>query len=423
MSSNSNMDGKKPTGSESIVCFTACDGDCETVTDTLSHPCQYFLIHALQRYKIFHSKKNQTSYEIFVLENIALQENFPRGGFFHIKLLAVRTAFLHKRGQIRATGAASNDSYTKLLLIRSMENYKVLSALGQGTWGVVHKAEQKLSGRVVAIKKIKSERPEEGVNFTAVREIKLLREFRHENIVELVDCFTTPDQAVCLVYECAFTDLEKILGNKSISISLADTKQHLLSLLRAISACHDRWILHRDLKPDNMLFLEDGTMKLADFGLARMYGTPKTRLSPQAITLWYKPPELLLGASEYSSSADMWSVGCIFAELLLRRPFLQGQTDLSQLDTIFTVFGTPNETNWADFQTLPLCTRGLEWDETTAIPFDEIFTAAPKDAISLLRSILVLDPNMRFTATQCLSHPYFSNDPVPTLKEKLVLTA
>ena len=95
---------------------------------------------------------------------------------------------------------------------------------------------------------------------------------------------------------------------------------------------------------DNMLFLEDGTMKLADFGLARMYGTPKTRLSPQAITLWYKPPELLLGASEYSAAADMWSVGCIFAELLLRRPFLQGkQTDISQLDTIFTVFGTPNE--------------------------------------------------------------------------------
>ena len=95
---------------------------------------------------------------------------------------------------------------------------------------------------------------------------------------------------------------------------------------------------------DNMLFLEDGTMRLADFGLARMYGTPKTRLSPQAITLWYKPPELLLGASEYSAAADMWSVGCIFAELLLRRPFLQGnQTDISQLDTIFKVFGTPNE--------------------------------------------------------------------------------
>ena len=103
-----------------------------------------------------------------------------------------------------------------------------------------------------------------------------------------------------------------------------------------------------------MLFLKDGTMKLADFGLARMYGTPKQRLSPQAITLWYKPPELLLGASQYSSAADMWSVGCIFAELLLRRPFLQGnQTDISQLDKIFTVFGTPNQTNWPDYGMLP----------------------------------------------------------------------
>ena len=163
-------------------------------------------------------------------------------------------------------------------------------------------------------------------------------------------------------------------------------------------------------------------MKLADFGLARMYGTPKQRLSPQAITLWYKPPELLLGATEYSSAADMWSVGCIFAELLLRRPFLQGnQTDISQLDKIFTVFGTPNQTNWPDYETLPLCARGLQWDETTALPFDEIFPAAPSDAIKLLRGILVLDPNMRLSASQCLSHPYFSNDPPPTPKEKIVL--
>jgi cyclin-dependent kinase 7 len=305
-----------------------------------------------------------------------------------------------------------------------MENYKVIKALGQGTWGVVHMAEQKGTGRIVAIMKIKSERPEEGVNFTAVREIKLLRGFKHENVIELVDCFSTPDQAVCLVYECAYTDLEKILANKKISISLADIKRHMLSLLSAVSACHSQWILHRDLKPDNLLFLKDGTTKLADFGLARMYGTPKTRLSPQAITLWYKPPELLLGACEYSSAADMWSVGCIFAELLLRRPFLQGKnSDISQLDTIFTVFGTPNETNWPDYEALPLCTRGLQWDETTAIPFDEIFTAAPKDAISLLRSILVLDPNMRLDASQSLSHPYFSNDPPPTPKQNLVLTA
>jgi serine/threonine protein kinase len=121
-----------------------------------------------------------------------------------------------------------------------MENYSVKKALGQGTWGVVHMAEQKGTGRIVAIKKIKSERPEEGVNFTAVREVKLLREFKHENIIELVDCFTTPDQAVCLVYECAQTDLEKILANRAIPISMADTKRHLLSLLRAVAACHER---------------------------------------------------------------------------------------------------------------------------------------------------------------------------------------
>jgi cyclin-dependent kinase 7 len=303
-----------------------------------------------------------------------------------------------------------------------MDHYKVIGELGRGTWGVVHEATQISTGRIVAIKKIKSVNPEEGVNFTAVREIKLLREFKHENVIELVDVFPTPDQAVCLVYERAFTDLEKIINDKSIPISLADIKKHLQSLLQAISACHDRWILHRDLKPDNLLFMTDGSMKLADFGLARMYGTPKQRLSPQAITLWYKPPEMLLGAYEYSSAADMWSVGCIFAELLLRRPFMPGNnSDISQLDIIFSLFGTPNETNWPDHKALPLCTRGLLWDDVPGIPFSEIFTAAPKDAISLLRSILALDPNMRFTALQSLSHPYFTNDPPPTPKEKLVL--
>mmetsp|Transcript_15203 Transcript_15203/g.22973 ORF Transcript_15203/g.22973 Transcript_15203/m.22973 type:complete len:205 (-) Transcript_15203:93-707(-) len=203
---------------------------------------------------------------------------------------------------------------------------------------------------------------------------------------------------------------------------MADVKQYMLQLLRAVEACHARFILHRDLKPDNCLFLTDGTMKLADFGLARMYGTPKTRLSPQAITLWYKPPELLLGAYEYSAAVDMWSVGCIFAELLLRRPLLQGlETDISQLDKIFSVFGTPTENNWPDHKALPLPSRGLTWDDSPPIPIDEIFTTAPKDALSLLRNVLVLDPNQRFTATQCLNHPYFITQPSPTPRTRLQL--
>jgi len=259
-------------------------------------------------------------------------------------------------------------------------------------------------------------------NLNSPNYFMLAGEFKHPNIIELVDCFITTDLAMCLVLEYAYTDLERIIKNRAISLSMADIKQHMFSLLTAVEACHSRWILHRDLKPDNMLYVKDGTMKLGDFGLARLYGTPKTRLSPEAITLWYKPPELLLGAYEYNSSADMWSVGCIFAELLLRKPFLQGQhTDINQLTEIFKVFGTPTDTSWPEHKALPLPSRGLTWDECPPVPFDEIFTAAPKDALSLLRSLLVLDPNERFSAVQCLNHPYFVNQPSPTPTQNLEL--
>ena len=223
-----------------------------------------------------------------------------------------------------------------------MENYKVLKALGSGTWGVVHMAEQKETKRKVAIKKIKSERPEEGVNFTAVREIKLLRDLKHENIIELVDCFTTPDQAVCLVYECAFTDLEKILSNKAIRLSLADIKQHLNSLLSAVSACHERWILHRDLKLGNMFLTADMMLKIGDFGLATAFQPPssdqlnncglssingrqdsKTAISGTTTTLCGTPnyiaPEVLRKQG-HGIEADIWALGCMMYAMLVGTP-------------------------------------------------------------------------------------------------------
>jgi len=148
----------------------------------------------------------------------------------------------------------------------------------------------------------------------------------------------------------------------------------------------------------------------------------KRQLTGHVVTRWYRAPELILLEKDYGPAIDMWSVGCIFAELLLRRPFLQGnQSDINQLNTIFRVFGTPTDENWPDHKALPLPSRGLLWDDCPPIPFDEIFTAAPKDALSLLRSMLVLDPNKRFSASQCLIHPYFTNDPRPTSNEKLLL--
>ncbi|CAB9509257.1 Mitogen-activated protein kinase HOG1 (Fragment) [Seminavis robusta] len=307
-----------------------------------------------------------------------------------------------------------------------MENYRIMKQLGQGVWSRTYMGQQKDTDQLVAMKKFKANSCDEGVDFKALREIKLLSYLQHEHIIRLVDSFATPDMAVVLVYEYAHTSLDQILRNRDIPLSSPDIKQHIRMLLLAMDACHEKQILHRELNPENMFYLEDGTMKLRGFDLARMHdGKPNTLLSPQAFALWYKPPEVLMRSQHYSFSADMWSVGCIFAELMLRRPFLMGQfTELSQLDKIFKVFGTPNESNWPDYAILPLA-----WHSTVPVPpvaavsLDGIFTAAPNDAISLLKSILVLDPSNRLTASQALRHPYFSNEPPPTPKGNLILSS
>eukprot|EP00611_Tribonema_gayanum_P005058 TRINITY_DN1430_c0_g1_i6.p1 TRINITY_DN1430_c0_g1~~TRINITY_DN1430_c0_g1_i6.p1 ORF type:complete len:252 (-),score=63.79 TRINITY_DN1430_c0_g1_i6:582-1337(-) len=233
-----------------------------------------------------------------------------------------------------------------------MEKYERGGKLGEGAWGVVTEAIQKSTGRKVAIKKIRTGKFREGVNFTALREIKMLQELKHENIVELVDVFFLQD-AINLVFEYCETDLETIILDSSSVLTPAHIKCHMHMLVSAIAHCHKHYVLHRDLKPNNLLYSRDGVLKLADFGLARLQGSPGRMMTPTVVTRWYKPPELCFKASEYSEMVDVWGMGCIFAELMLRRPLFPGNDDIDQLAKIFQVLGTPSKETWPQVGALP----------------------------------------------------------------------
>jgi len=290
--------------------------------------------------------------------------------------------------------------------------------LGEGTYGVVKAYNHKDSGGLVAIKKIRiGACAKAGVNITAVREIKCLQEFDHENIMNLRDVFIHKTN-IHLVFDFLPIDLEKLIKEKKSVpiISTADIKSMMFMMLRGVEYLHKHWVLHRDLKPGNVLFHPDKTLVLGDFGLARAFGSPQKNMSHQAVTKWYRPPELLFGAKQYGSAVDIWSMGCIFAELMLRKAYLPGDSDIGQLKIIFQALGTPTEEDWPNMKFLDdyYCIDPIQAPE-----MKRTFGTAPPDALELLKKMLTFDPTKRIDATAALAHPYFSSQPTPTPRADL----
>lgn len=282
--------------------------------------------------------------------------------------------------------------------------------------------------KLVAIKKIKvgPEVAEWGISHDSLREIKFLQELSHPNIIRLHSVFSTKNQNLNLVLEhLPQGDLLKLIQDvENIHYGPSDIKAWMVMLCRAIWFCHQNFVLHRDIKPNNLLIAADGSIKLADFGLARSFADPYAHMTYNTITKWYRPPELYYQATYYSAAVDIWSVGCVFAELISRRVFLPAipDTDINMIGIICNQIGTPTEENWPGVSKLkgyiapakedivPVKTRE-EWETT--------FRVIGPVGVDLLMKMMLLDPRKRLTAQQVLEHEWWTSEPRPSKLEDL----
>lgn len=298
--------------------------------------------------------------------------------------------------------------------------------LGEGTYANVYLGHLATDpSKLFAIKKMKKNPDyKEGIGPDAIRECKHLRELSHPNVISLVSVFSSKDQNINLVLEfLPLGDLEQLIKDtNNIRYGAADIKAWMGMVSRAIHFCHANFVLHRDIKPNNLLIAADGEVKLADFGLARSYADPYRQMTCKVITIWYRPPELFFGARHYSGAVDIWSIGLVFAELIIRTPYIATNSDseTEQVGLICQAVGTPTEENWPGVTQLP----------TYAVPqpvvpvqgrehYLAMFGTAGTEGVDLLMKMLVLDPRKRITAQEVLEHEWWRRDPKPTRKEDL----
>lgn len=299
--------------------------------------------------------------------------------------------------------------------------------LGSGQYADVFSAHLRTDPtQLVAVKKIKvgAEAKEFGISYDSLREIKFLQELSHPNIIRLISVYSTKGQNLNLVLEqLPQGDLLKLIQDTQyVTYTAPDIKAWMLMLMRAIWFCHKNFVLHRDIKPNNLLIAANGEIKLADFGLARSFADPYHPMTSNTITIWYRPPELFFQAKFYGDKVDIWSCGCVFAELIARDVLFRAwpESEINMLKLICEKVGTPNEENWPGVTKLP---GYLVPEEVYALKskqyWNDAFRAIGEDGVDLLMRMLTLDPRKRLSAEQSLKHEFWTQAPRPSKLEDL----
>ncbi|TKY51447.1 serine/threonine-protein kinase [Spatholobus suberectus] len=296
------------------------------------------------------------------------------------------------------------------LVPKSAESYKMIDKVGQGTYSNVYKALDRDTGEIVALKKVRFNTSEpESIKFMA-REIMIVQRLDHPNVVKLKGLATSRLQySIYLVFDFMQTDLARIIARPEERLTEPQVKCYMHQLLSGLQHCHDRGILHRDIKGSNLLIDKNGMLKIADFGLANCYGPDRHQpLTSRVVTLWYRAPELLLGDTNYGVGVDLWSAGCLLAEMFKGVPIMPGRTEVEQLHKIFRLCGTPSEEYW----------RKLKLSTTFRPPKSyrpslvETFRDLPPSSLGLLCTLLALDPAFRGSASKALKNQFFFTSPL-----------
>lgn len=304
-------------------------------------------------------------------------------------------------------------AYPPISGCRSVSEFERLNRIEEGSYGIVSRARNRATGEIVALKQLKLDKEKQGFPITSLREIHTLLEARHPHIVELKELVVGDTLSqVFLVMEFVEHDLKSLLSSMRTPFLPSEVKTLMQQLLSAVALMHSRWIVHRDLKTSNLLMTNRGRIKIADFGLARLFGDPLKDMTALVVTLWYRAPELLLGTSIYDTAVDMWSVGCIFGELLLKEPLFQGKNETDQLARIFRLLGKPTEATWPGLASLPNG-RVAQSAGPTKSNLHHHFRYSTAATLDLLECLLTYDPQRRITAEEALQHPYFTESPLP----------